>query len=303
MTKRLLTLVFITILGCTNSENKDEILKPKWKVGDYRLFNEKGSYFVKAKNDTITNSTYEKTIKLTVLEKNPEDYVLQVEIQPAKGFSFNSSVDSIENKINNIADFLKDLTKYNIPYQIRVSNLGELTEIVNYDSYYEKFIGQVFKLKDTIKINEPNTRTLKQITDSNSPLKRRLEETLWNEVSEYFDIYNTKNPKDQDVTKDFKIPDQKTGESIPSTLTFHSTAISGDIQDIEATAKFEEKLSDLLQADTLNKSSKGYYDKMDMRTKYSYNMRTTWIENFKSTVIAKTDSVELRLIRDIKVSQ
>jgi len=303
MTKRLLTIVLITIFGCTNNENKEDILKPKWEVGDYRLFNEKGSYFVKTKKDTITNSTFEKTIKLTVLEKNPEDYVLEVEIQPTKDFSFSSSVDSIEIKINNTFDFLKDLTKYNIPYQIRVSNLGELTEIVNFDSYYEKFIGQVFKLKDTIKIDEQNKQTLKLLTGSNSPLKQRLEETLWKEVAEYFDIYNTKNPADNDVTKDFSIPDQMTGEPIPSSLTFHSIAINGDIQEIEVTVKFAEKLSDILETDTLNRSPKNYYDKMDNRTKYSYNMRTSWIENFKSSVIAKTDSVELRLIRDVKVSK
>lgn len=301
MTKRLLTLVFITSLGCTNNENKDEILKPNWEVGDYRLFNEKGSYFVKTKNDTITNSTFEKTIKLTVLEKNPEDYVLEVEIQPTKDFSFNSSVDSLQNKINSTFDFLKDLTNYNIPYQIRVSNLGELTEIVNFHSYYEKFMEQVFKLKDTIKIDEQNKQTLKLLTNNNSPLKRRLEETLWKEVAEYFDIYNTQNPADSDVTKDFSIPDQMTGEPIPSTLTFHSTAINGDIQEIEVTVKFAEKLSDILQTDTLNRSSKNYYDKMDNRTKYSYNMRTSWIENYKSSVVAKTDSVELRIIRDVKV--
>jgi hypothetical protein len=86
-------------------------------------------------------------------------------------------------------------------------------------------------------------------------------------------------------------------------LTFHSIAINGDIQEIEVTVKFAEKLSDILETDTLNRSPKNYYDKMDSRTKYSYNMRTSWIENFKSSVIAKTDSVELRLIRDVKVSK
>lgn len=304
MTKELLTLVAISLISCTSNDNNDEILKPNWEVGDYRFFDEKGSYFAKVKNDTLANSTFEKIIKMTVVEKQ-DDYILEIEILPAKDFSFNLSVDSLDNQINNTLYVLKDLTKYNLPYKIRVSPLGELLEIVDFDSYYEKFIEQVFHLKDSIKINEESKQTIKILTQSDSPFKQRLEETLWKEVDEYFDIYNTTNPVDRDVTKDFNIPDSKTGEPTPITLTFHSLSVSGDIQEIELIMKFEKKLSDILANDSLQTDAPVDFDPNTLgnRTIYSYNMRTTWAESIQSSIRTNADSIEMRIIREIKISK
>ncbi|NOT74231.1 MAG: hypothetical protein HOP08_04825 [Cyclobacteriaceae bacterium] len=302
MIRAIQFLLLITVIGCTNKESGDEIIKPKWDIGDYRLFTEKGYYFAKVNDDTIANVSYEKSIKITVFDKNQMGYILQVEILPLKELAIRSSEDSLETKYNSALDILKDLTKHSLPYQLRISSLGEFTEVVDFENYYVRCLNELFKVADTLKIEEKDRQTLLQITKSDSSTKERFRENLWNGIDDYFALYSKVNSINQDFSEEVSMPYPKTGEPTPATLTYHTTSVDGDIQEIELTVKLGQPLSSI-QSDTLKINPTKKIDLNNMRnvTKYSYNQRTSWLEKIESNVNFKTDTVDVRIVSNVRV--
>ena len=305
MTRIIATILLLTTIGCSNREAETEIIKPKWAIGDFRLFNEKGSMFVRTGSDTIVNTEYEKNIKLTVVEKIGRDYIVEIALQPIGDLAMTTTVDSLRDlssRLNNALEIIKDLTKFNIPYKVKVSENGEVIDIVDFDNYLAKYMDIFLGVRDTVKISDRQKEDLKLITQNKGTIADRLQTAIAKEASELLAIYNIKNPLNGDIVEETTMPSPKTGEPIPTTLTYHSKSFTGDIQEIELNLKIEESLNDIL-ADSTTTKEKFKYDDMVSLTTYFLNYKTGWLESSKSTVDYKSDKFEMKMRTDVKVSK
>ena len=84
MPQRVIIAIVLILLGCKNQESKSDGFSPNWKVGDHRMFNEKGDYFVKVAGDTISYVTYDKTLKITISSEDADGYILLIGKHPMK---------------------------------------------------------------------------------------------------------------------------------------------------------------------------------------------------------------------------
>lgn len=303
MTRIILTIFIFATISCTNKDSANEIIKPKWTPGDYRYFNEKGSIFVRTGLDTIVNTEYEKNLKLTVIEKVGQDYIVEIALQPLHNLSMTTTVDSLRdlsNRLNNALEIIKDLTKFNVPYKIKVSENGEVIDIVDFDNYLTNYMDTFLGLRDTMKITDEDKEDLKLVIKSKGTIAERLQSAIAKETSELFAIYNIKNPVNGDIVEETTMPNPKTGEPLPTTLTYHSKSFSGDIQEIELNIKLEESLNDILADSTTTKEKFNYNDMINLTT-YFLNHKTGWLESSKSTVDYKSDKFEMKMRTDVKV--
>jgi hypothetical protein len=305
MTRILLTLGLIILLSCTDNKEKDQIIKPKWTVGDFRFFNEKGTLFVRTDSDTIVNTNYEKTLKITVLEKDDKGYIVEIALQPLDNLELKTTVDSLSQlskKLNSALSIVKDLTKYNVPYKIRVSEYGEPIDVVDFDSYLKKYLDTFFGIRDTMNINKEDKETLKQLIQSDSPISGELQMAMGKESTELLSIYNIKDPINGDIIEETTMADPKTGEELPTTLTYHSKSVKGDIHEIELKTEFGESLNDLLTDSTKNETTNKFkYKDMVNSTIYYFNTKTGWLESSNVKVDYQSDKFEMKLRTDIKV--
>ena len=98
------------------------------------------------------------------------------------------------------------------------------------------------------------------------------------------------------------MPIPKTGEPLPTTLTYHSKSFIGDIQEIELSIKIEDSLNDILTDSTTIKEKFKYNDMVNLTT-YFLNQKTGWLESSNSTVDYKSDKFEMKMRTDVKVSE
>jgi hypothetical protein len=158
----LIVLLAVTI-SCGNDYTKEEIIKPKWTIGDSKLFNQKGSIFLRMDSDTIMNVDYEKNIKITIVDKVGQDYIVEIKRQPTGDLSMTTSIDSLKDlsvRLTNALDVIKDLSKFIIPYRIKVSESGEIIDIVDFDRYFEKFLSSINEAKNSINISKEEKETM-----------------------------------------------------------------------------------------------------------------------------------------------
>ncbi|MBX2965076.1 MAG: hypothetical protein KF845_02940 [Cyclobacteriaceae bacterium] len=304
MTKIISAIFLIVIVSCGDKDQESEILKPKWVPGDYKLFNEKGAMFFRTDSDTIVNVEYEKNLKLTVIKKMGQDYIVEIALQPLPDFVMTTTMDSLRNllnRLNNAQGIIKDLSKFNIPYKVRVSENGEVTDIVDFDSYFAEYLDTYFGLRDTMQLGEEEKEDLKLIIQDNGTIADQLQTAIIKEASELLSVYNIKNPVNGDIVKETTIP-TKTGELLPTTLTYHSKSFTGDIQEIELNIKIEESLHNILADSTMAKE-KFKYDDMINLTTYFFNHKTGWLEHSTSTVNYKSDKFEVKSWSNVKVSE
>ncbi len=305
MTRFILTVFLITTISCNNTDSESEIIKPKWTTGDYRFFNEMGSIFVRMDSDTIVNTEYEKKLKLTVIEKVGQDYIVEISLQPLNDLSMTTTVDSLRDlsrRMNNAFEIVKDLTKFNIPYKVKVSENGEVIDIVDFDNYLAKYMDTFLGIRDSITINDEEKADLKRITQNKGTIADQLQKAIAKEASELLAIYNIKNPVNSDIVEETTMPSPKTGEPLPTTLTYHSKSFIGDIQEIELSIKIEDSLNDILADSTKIKEKFKYNDMVNLTT-YFLNQETGWLESSNSTVDYKSDKFEMKMRTDVKVSQ
>jgi hypothetical protein len=305
MTRFILTVFLITTISCNNTDSESEIIKPKWTTGDYRFFNEKGSIFVRMDSDTIVNTEYEKKLKLTVIEKVGRDYIVEIALQPLSDLSMTTTVDSLRDlsrRMNNAFEIVKDLTKFNIPYKVKVSENGEVIDIVDFDSYLAKYMDKFLGIRDSITINDEEKADLKRITRNKGTIVDQLQKAIAKEASELLAIYNIKNPVNGDIVEETTMPSPKTGEPLPTTLTYHSKSFIGDIQEIELSIKIEDSLNDILADSTTIKEKFKYNDMVNLTT-YFLNQKTGWLESSNSTVDYKSDKFEMKMRTYVNVSE
>lgn len=305
MTRFILTVILIATISCSNRDSVSEIIKPKWTTGDYRFFNEKGSIFVRMDSDTIINTEYEKKLKLTVIEKVGQGYIVEIALQPLSDLSMTTTVDSLRDlsrRMNNAFEIVKDLTKFNIPYKVKVSENGEVIDIVDFDNYLAKYMDTFLGIRDSITINDEEKEDLKRITQNKGTIADQLQKAIAKEASELLAIYNIKNPVNGDIVEETTMPSPKTGEPLPTTLTYHSKSFTGDIQEIELSIKIEDSLNYMLADSTATKEKFKYNDMINLTT-YFLNQKTGWLESSKSTVDYKSDKFEMKMRTDVKVSE
>lgn len=305
MTRFILTVFLIATISCNNRDSESDIIKPKWTTGDYRFFNEKGSIFVRMDSDTIVNTEYEKKLKLTVIEKVGQDYIIEIALQPLSDLSMTTTVDSLRDlsrRMNNAFEIVKDLTKFHIPYKVKVSENGEVIDIVDFDNYLAKYMDTFLGIRDSITINDEEKADLKRITQNNGTIADQLQKAIAKEASELLAIYNIKNPVNGDIVEETTMPSPKTGEPLPTTLTYHSKSFIGDIQEIELSIKIEDSLNDILADSTAIKEKFKYNDMVNLTT-YFLNQKTGWLESSNSTVDYKSDKFEMKMRTDVKVSE
>lgn len=305
MTRIIFTVFLITTISCGNRDSESEIIKPKWTTGDYRFFNEQGSIFIRTDSDTIINTEYEKKLKVTVVEKVGQDYIVEIALQPLGNLSMTTTVDSLRDlssRMNNVFEITKDLTKFNIPYKVRVSENGKLIDIVNFDNHFEKYIDTFLNIRDSIEISDKEREDFKLITRNKGTIADQLRAAIEKEASELLAIYNIKNPVNGDIVEETTMPNPKTGEILPTTLTYHSKSFSGDIQEIELNIKLEKSLNDILADSTATKEKFNYDDMINLTT-YILNHRTGWLESYKSTVDYTSDKFEIKMRTFVKVSE
>lgn len=305
MTRTILTVFLIATIGCGSRDSESEIIKPKWAPGDYRFFSEKGSIFVRTDSDTIVNTEYEKKLKVTIVEKVGQDYIVEIALQPLGDLSMTTTVDSLRDlssRMNNAFEIIKDLTKFNIPYKVKVSENGEVIDIVDFNDYLAKYMDTFLGVRDSIEISDEEREDLKLITQNKGTISDRLQTAIAKEASELLAIYNTKNPVNGDIVEETTMPSPKTGEPLPTTLTYHSKSFTGDIQEIELNIKIEESLNDILADSTSSKEKFKYNDMINLTT-YFLNQKTGWLESSKSTVDYKSDKFEMKMRTDVKVSE
>ncbi|WKZ61036.1 MAG: hypothetical protein QY309_06020 [Cyclobacteriaceae bacterium] len=305
MTRIILTVFLIATISCGNRDSESETIKPKWTTGDYRFFNEQGSIFVRTDSDTIINTEYEKKLKVTVVEKVGQDYIVEIALQPLGDLSITTTVDSLRDlssRMNNVFEITKDLVKFNIPYKVKISENGKLIDIIDFDNHFEKYMDTFLSTRDSIKISDKESEDFKRITRNNGIIADQLQAAIVKEASELLAIYNIKNPVNGDIVEETTMPNPKTGEIFPTTLTYHSKSFSGDIQEIELNIKFEKSLNDIL-ADSTATMEKFNYDDMINLTTYILNHKTGWLESSKSTVDYKSDKFEMKMRTFVKVSE
>jgi len=181
MKRIILTVFVIATISCGNRDSKNEIIKPKWTTGDYRFFKEKGLMFVRTGSDTIVNTEYEKKLKVTIVEKVGQDYIVEIVLQPLGDLSMTTTVDSLtdlSNRMNNALEIIKDLTKFNIPYKVKVSENGEVIGIVDFDNYLTKYMDTFINVRDTIKITDQEKADLKLITKNKGSIGDQLQSAI-----------------------------------------------------------------------------------------------------------------------------
>lgn len=305
MTRIILTVFLIATISCGNRDSESKVIKPKWTTGDSRVFNEKGSIFVRTDSDTIVNTEYERKLKLTVVEKVGREYIVEIALQPLGGLSMTTTVDSLRDlsrRMNNAFEIIKDLAKFNIPYQVKVSENGEVIDIVDFDNYLAKYMDTFLGIIDSIEINDEEREDLKRITQKKGTIADQLQKAIAKEASGLLAIYNIKNPVDGDIVERTTMPSPKTGEPLPTTLTYHSKSFTGDIQEIKLSIIIEDSLSDILADSTASKERFKYNDMINVTT-YFLNRKTGWLESSKSTVDYKSDKFEMKMRIDVKVSE
>jgi hypothetical protein len=304
MTRTLLTLGLI-LLNCTDNKEKYQVIKPKWTVGDFRFFNEKGTLFVTTDSDTIVNTNYEKTLKVTVLDRDNQGYILEIALQPLNNLELKTTSDSLSQlskRLNSALSIVKDLTKYNVPYQIRVSENGEAMDIVDFDSYLKKYLNTFFGIRDTMKISKEDKETLKQLNQNNSTISGQLQIAMGKESRELLSIYSNKDPINGDIVQETTMADPKTGEELPTILTYHSKSVKGDIHEIELKIEFGESLHDLFTESTQSETTKKIkYKDMVNSTTYCFNTKTGWLESSHVKVDYQSEKFEMKLRTDLKV--
>jgi hypothetical protein len=303
MTRIILTVFLIATISCGNKDSESEIIKPNWTTGDYRVFNEKGSIFVRTGSDTIVNTEYEKKLKVTIVEKVGQDYIVEIALQPLGDLSMTTTVDSLKDlsrRMNNALGIIKDLTKFNIAYKVKVSQNGEVIEIVDFDNYLARYMDTFLGIRDSVKINNEEKEDLKRITQSKGTIAEQLQRAIAKEASELLAIYNIKNPVNGDIVEETTMPNPKTGEPLPTTLTYHSKSFAGDIQEIELSIKIEDSLNDILADSSATKEKLNYNDMINLTT-YFLNHKTGLLESSKSTVNYKSDKFEMKMRTDVKV--
>lgn len=300
-------LILATLILLTSCSQDDQsVIRPSWEKGDVKYYDYQFTNLGKVNDDTIANVTVEKSLRLAVIEKTSDGYIIEVTNLAAKNFKLTSYIDSIETKFNNSFDILQEMTKNYIPFKVRVSNNGELLNIVDFDDYYLKFVENIVGIKDTLKITEEDKRTLQQIFPSdNREFKEKLTEALAKEITDLFDIYNTQNPSTGDVKEEIVIANPRTGDPINSTLTYHTNSITERTHEIEMTATYDnETLTDILTKDTVlskdKKFTKQYLDNLVSSTKYFLDPKTNWVDSIISKVYYKVDSVEINFTTNIK---
>jgi hypothetical protein len=307
MTRIILIALLTLTISCGNEHTKEEIIKPKWSVGDSKVFNEKGSMFIRMDSDTIMNVAYEKNIKVIIVDKIGQDYIVEIEPQPIGDLSMTTSIDSLKDlsvRMTNALDVLKDLSKFIIPYRIKVSENGEIIDIVDFDSYFEKFMGSIVKAKDSIKITDEEKETIKLLSNNKGTIIDKLQTEIAKESSELLSIYNIQNPINGDIVEETTMPNPKTGEELPTTLTYHSKSVNGDTQEIELNIRIHESLNDILADSTQNQSkNKLNYQDMVNLTTYSFNHKTGWLEGSTSTIDFTSDTFEMKIRATVKVQE
>ncbi|WP_181163753.1 hypothetical protein [Pontibacter mangrovi] len=284
---------------------KEEIIKPKWRTGDSKVFNEKGSLFVKTGSDTIMNAAYEKNVKVTITEKVGQDYIVKIAHQPTGDLSMSTSVDSLEDiltGLDNAKDVLKDLSKLRIPYKVKVSENGEVIDIVDFDIYLKAFLEKVKLAKGTRQVNDEEMASLQMLTQNQEAISVQLQALIAKESSELLSVYNIQNPINGDIVEAITMPNPKTGEELPATLTYHSKSTTGDVQEIELNIKIHESLNEIL-GDSIQEAGKdktNYQDMVNLTT-YLFDHKTGWLDSSTSKVYVKTGESEIRILTNVKV--
>jgi len=303
---RIILIVFLTAtICCTRRNSGTEIIKPKWTTGDYRLFNQKGSIFVRTGSDTIFNTEHESSLKVTVVDKVGQDYIVEIALQPSGDLRLTTTVDtlrSLSNRINDAFKIVLDLAKIYIPYKIKVSENGEVIDIVDFDNYLTKYMETFLAARDTIEINEEEKATLKLLSDNKGTIRERLQTAIAKQSSELLAIYNIKNPANGDIIEELMAPSPKTGEPLPTTLTYHSKSFIGDIQEIELNIRIQESLNNML-ADSITTKGEFEYKDMINLTTYFFNHKTGWLENSKETIDYKSEKFEIKVRNNVKVTE
>lgn len=304
MTFRHLILATLILTSC--SQEDQSVIRPSWEQGDVKYYDFQFTNLVKVNEDTIANVTAEKRLRLTVIEKSSDGYIIEVTNLATKNFKLTSYIDSIETKFNKSIDILQEMTKNYIPFKVKVSNDGELLNIVDFEDYYLKFMENIVGMKDTLKITDEDKKTIKRIFPSdNREFKEKLTEALAKEITDLFDIYNTQNPNTGDVKEEIVTANPKTGEPINATLTYHTNSITERTHEIEMTATYDnETLTDILTKDTVltkdKKFTKQYLDNVVSSSKYFLDPKTNWVDSINSRVYYKVDSLEINFTTHIK---
>ncbi|GAB7087310.1 hypothetical protein [Marinifilum fragile] len=300
MKKILIPIFAILILGC-NQTDKDGYILPDWQQGDYRFIKTEVSSFSRVNNDTIYNLSAKNEYKFSVVGVSKDFYTIEMQNISKPDFDFTIGIDSVGNDINKMMSLLQSFPKISIPYQVRITKSGEIDEIVDWETVLDKFVAKIMHIADSIGFRPEEHQYMKQYFSSTIGIEENLRNTLFKEISDNLDLYNTKIPEpDSIVTEKIQVPNPNTGMIVNAKLHYKTLSVTNGIYEIEMRIEFDDDIfsnSDDFVEDFFNKDSTKETFKPDLEN-YSifyWNSTTSWIDSSRFHMNLIADTIEVRM--------
>lgn len=294
-------LILITFLSCKDID-KNGLIVPNWKEGDYRYIKTTTTSFSCINQDTIINVSSGDLYKMTISDKTKKSYFVEIVNLSKPDLGFKTSIDSIDNNsnINRFVGLIKSIPKISIPYKVKITSMGEIVEIVDWKNVSNKFMVRINEIADSIGFNPKEHSYIKQYISSNLSAEEKLRSTLLNEISGNFELYNIPIPKDSVVVKQIQVPNPKTGKTLNTKVEYRTISVKNGIYEIEMKVDFEDNSfvnSQDYVADFFNikKKKKPLKPKMNNYSIYYWNSETSWIDSSNYLMDLKTDTIEIKM--------
>jgi hypothetical protein len=300
MKKYLIPIFTIFILGCNQTDNEGYIL-PDWKQGDYRYIKTEVSSFSRVNNDTIYNLSAKNEYKFSIIDVSKDFYTIEIQNISKPDFDFNIGIDSIGEDVNKMVSLIQSFPKISIPYQVRITKSGEIEGIVEWEKVLNKFVDKIMDIADSIGFRPEEHQYIEQYFSSTIGIEENLRNTLFKEVADNLDLYNTKIPEpDSVVTETIQVPNPNTGMIVNGKLHFKTLSVINGVYEIEMKMEFEDDIfsnQDDFMDDFFNKDTtkKTFKPDMENYSIFYWNSSTSWIDSSRFYMNLVADTIEVRM--------
>lgn len=276
------------------------MIVPNWEKGDYRYVKSNMTAFTCINQDTIMNVNAGKLYKLTITDKTKDHYIVEVIHLSKTDITFKTSIDSMNGNLNKFAGIIQNLSKFSIPYKVKVSSAGEIEEIVDWKNVLNNFISKAFEIRDSIGFKPEEQTCFKQYVDSTFSLEKDLRNALLKDISDNFELYNIPIPKDSAVTKYIRMPNSKTGQITNTKVEYRTLSIKDGIYEVEMKINMKDLLFNshdyIEDFFSKEKKKKLFEPQMDNYYIFYWNSNTSWIDSSKFVMDMHTDTIEIKMM-------
>jgi len=303
---RFFTIILIVLLFSCNGR-KDELIVPKWEMGDIRTITVKSYTFMKVKNDTILNITGDFSYKIHVISKTSDSYILEISDRSKPNMEFANGNDTITNQLKTIIHVCDQIPMDGFSYNVRTSKNGEIIGIDNWKQVRDTLISITMKFVNTYTMTSDEKQYMQKYTESKYSKKEDLSAFLLNQISDIFVLYNTKIPADSAITSDVQFPDPKTGMTVMTKQTCKLVSVNENLYVFEVVIDLnndlflsrDEKVNNFFNKDSV----KNINMNIDNKSLYYWDSNTGWFDSLNIFFQIKSDSFYWTMKEDIHLNK